>query len=302
MNLDQICVSLFQLDSMIHSEKAVSDRINRQVSEFLPDILEGEIPSKTTAMIEVQKAMQSAGVQDFQDRFVLIRSAVWKRIDRLYYLRRKRAKAAVVEPAPAVDPTAACVNEAPIAAAEEEPPAKKKKTGKHRNPLRNRKDVGARPVLRKPQPPKDHLSLDEVENEGFHQKLQSAVMERKWEACCDADFSCRGMGRGVVALRHIAKNEIVVDYHGQITHLDAKDSFQKYMDRNPDSDSCYVIEVIKPHYLIDATSEDCEYQDHDDHRCLGRLCNNAHSNTEACNLKLVDIPLLQLSKVDGRYV
>ena len=112
---------------------------------------------------------------------------------------------------------------------------------------------------------------------------------------CDVEIP--GMGRGVIALRPIRKNEIVLDYHGLETEGERLD---EYCEKDPTARlSEYIVDVRQGRQrLIDASIDPCAV--HFAHRCLGRLVNYAAESqkgrfNEKCNLKLAEVVCSQLT-------
>ena len=112
---------------------------------------------------------------------------------------------------------------------------------------------------------------------------QTLLMERcrtqKWPGVCQAIFS--KFGRGIVATRAFERNEVIVDYHGQIF-------FKKSMEEVSAIEGVqreYCLEVKGPgRRIINATAETCPV--HPETRCMGRLAN--HSVVDA-NMKSTDV-------------
>ena len=114
---------------------------------------------------------------------------------------------------------------------------------------------------------------------------QSLLIERartqSWPGVTQAVFA--NFGRGLVATREFVKNEVVIDYHGQIFT-------KKTMEEVSATEGVkreYCLEVKGPgRRIINATAEVCPV--HPENRCMGRLAN--HSVAEA-NMKSTDIQL-----------
>ena len=114
---------------------------------------------------------------------------------------------------------------------------------------------------------------------------QSLLIERartqSWPGVTQAVFA--NFGRGLVATREFVKNEVVIDYHGQIFT-------KKTMEEVSATEGVkreYCLEVKGPgRRIINATAEVCPV--HPENRCMGRLAN--HSVAEA-NMKSTEIQL-----------
>ena len=91
-------------------------------------------------------------------------------------------------------------------------------------------------------------------------------------------------GRGVVATRAFQKNEVVIDYHGQVflkTSMDKVSAIEGVKQE-------FCLEIKGPgRRVINASAETCPV--HPDSRCMGRLAN--HSVLEA-NMKSTDVIVL----------
>ena len=102
---------------------------------------------------------------------------------------------------------------------------------------------------------------------------------------CDArwDFC----GRGLVALQHIKKHDVIVDYHG----LEVRGvSMEEHLATHPGSVETFCVEVKQhPRRIVDASAEICTKHG-DGRRCLVRLSNHAEINHGA-NMALFDIEL-----------
>ena len=114
---------------------------------------------------------------------------------------------------------------------------------------------------------------------------QSLLIERartqSWPGVTQTVFA--DFGRGLVATREFVKNEVVIDYHGQVFT-------KKTMEEVSATEGVkreYCLEVKGPgRRIINATAEVCPVQP--ENRCMGRLAN--HSVVEA-NMKSTDIQL-----------
>ena len=123
---------------------------------------------------------------------------------------------------------------------------------------------------------------------------QTLLMERcrsqKWPGVTQVSFS--KFGRGIVATRVFQKNEVVIDYHGQVflkTSMDEVSAIEGVKRE-------FCLEVKGPgRRIINASAETCPV--HPDSRCMGRLAN--HSVLEA-NMKSTDV--IVFADNNQRYV
>ena len=99
-------------------------------------------------------------------------------------------------------------------------------------------------------------------------------------------------GRGIVATRVFQKNEVVIDYHGQVFLKTSRDEVSAIEGVKRE----FCLEVKGPgRRIINASAEMCPV--HPDSRCMGRLAN--HSNLEA-NMKATDV--IVFADNNQRYV
>ena len=120
----------------------------------------------------------------------------------------------------------------------------------------------------------------------MHKVLIEKVKKQNWDGICDVTLPA--YGRSVITLKPFQRNEIIVDYHG-LDILDSQLSVADYVSGNPaERKSEFIVEVqTYKRKLIDASSDICPT--HGAHRCLGRLCNYAHSKDLKCNMQLTEI-------------
>lgn len=149
------------------------------------------------------------------------------------------------------------------------------------------------------------MKMNEMKKVEVQMEIRSRILNQYWPGVADAEF--HGFGRGVIATMQFMANDVVMDYHGQISHV----PFATYISQPrpdgkiPKEEFCLVI--MNKRTLIDATSENCP--DHPNKRCLGRLSNHANKKPVKqtrkrkliCNLKPLYIELDQLPKVDGKF-
>ena len=127
-------------------------------------------------------------------------------------------------------------------------------------------------------------------------QLKDRCDKQNWVGICDANF--KDFGRGVVSLQEIQKDDIILDFHGEIvTGL----TFEQLINTRPDIRQEYCLEISKsnPRRIIDAGSEICAAHSHN--RCLGRLINHANSQ-ETENTKLVEILLGEIYETEKRVM
>ena len=107
---------------------------------------------------------------------------------------------------------------------------------------------------------------------------------------CDVTFP--KLGRGLVTLQHIQKDDVIVDYHGMVVR---GVPFETYILR-PGVASEFCLEIDQhPKRIIDATAEKCA--EHNDNRCLGRLVNHAlRKKGIAANMVMSDILLRDMTE------
>ena len=119
----------------------------------------------------------------------------------------------------------------------------------------------------------------------MHKVLIETVRKQNWDGICDVTLPA--YGRSVITLKTFLRNDIIVDYHG--LDIDSQLSVADYVSGNPvERKSEFIVEVqTYKRKLIDASSDICPT--HGAHRCLGRLCNYAHSKDLKCNMQLTEI-------------
>ena len=119
----------------------------------------------------------------------------------------------------------------------------------------------------------------------MHKVLIETVRKQNWDGICDVTLPA--YGRSVITLKPFQRNDIIVDYHG--LDIDSQLSVADYVSGNPvERKSEFIVEVqTYKRKLIDASSDICPT--YGAHRCLGRLCNYAHSKDLKCNMQLTEI-------------
>jgi hypothetical protein len=114
-------------------------------------------------------------------------------------------------------------------------------------------------------------------------RCSNAIKEQVYETCLlqqwvglDVDEQCPGgRGRGVIASRNFAKNEILIDYHARLITKEEKDEIAAT------ERSSYLF--CGPNGLFwDGSAEACVC--HPQSRLLGRLVNFAATGTGYCRI------------------
>ena len=121
---------------------------------------------------------------------------------------------------------------------------------------------------------------------GLEQQMEllHRCQSQEWVGVCDVKFV--KLGRGLVSLQKIQKDDVVVDYHGLVVE---GVTMEKYVEKE-DVKSEYCMEIShKPKRIIDATAEHC--LEHPGNRCLGRLANHALLKNGVANMVISDIEL-----------
>ena len=117
-------------------------------------------------------------------------------------------------------------------------------------------------------------------------QLLHRAQTQEWVGVCDVTFP--KIGRGLVSLQKIKKDDVIVDYHGIVVTDITMEKYAKKDGVRRD----YCIEIDqKPKRIIDASAETCT--EHPGHRCLGRLANHGKKGT--ANMCIADIVLDQIA-------
>ncbi len=132
-----------------------------------------------------------------------------------------------------------------------------------------------------------NLQIEHSKSEEFQITLRHVCNDQDWDDI--AMVTVDGMGRGVIALKHFKKGDVILDYHGSEVPFEEYRDVHEYCEEKPDSRMPeYCIEIVRgKRRLIDATLEPCPC--HPGRSCFGRLCNHANENSPYCNIRMVEV-------------
>lgn len=93
---------------------------------------------------------------------------------------------------------------------------------------------------------------------------------------------CGNRGRGVVAVQHFAKGQILADYHARAISRGDAESILRSLDEQ-DRRSDYIFCAPGLGLYLDGSQETCHC--HPQNRIMGRLLNFAPRSSDECNVK-----------------